>query len=272
MNRLFSSPRAAPVLLALLISLSSTSAHALFDDNEARKRIEQTNERLSKIEAQLDERVSSLEQQKNTQAVLALSTQIDALRNELAQLRGQIEVLVYEQSEAKKRQNDLYLDVSSRLERLESSKTSITPDDTANPSDPFGATADTGLTPGSNDASEQKAYDAAMEQFKRGDFANAAMAFTTFTTTWPQSPLTPSAQYWVGNAHFARAEYQAAIAAQTQLLQKYPDSQKAPDAMLNLASAQAEMGDRTTSRRTLRDLIVRYPNSDAAAKARQRLR
>jgi tol-pal system protein YbgF len=262
MIRFFSAFRA--VLFALMFVLFSSSAHALFDDDEARKRIEQTNARLSQIEVQLSERITALEQQKSSQAILDLSAQIDAIRNELAQLRGQIEVLVYELNESKKRQRDLYTDLDSRLSRLEGGST------LGAANDPAMSVAE--ATSISDATSEQKVYDAAMERFKRGDYADAAAAFTAFTMTYPQSPLASSAQYWVGNAYFAQRDYRATIAAQTLLLQKYPDSQKVPDAMLNLASAQAEMGDRAAAHKTLQDLIARYPNSDAAAKARQRLR
>ncbi|MDR2173047.1 MAG: tol-pal system protein YbgF [Burkholderiales bacterium] len=258
----------ATASLALLFALSSFNAYAFFDDKEARKNIEQTNARLSQIEAQLNERVTTLEQQKSTQAVLELSTQIDAIRSELAQLRGQIEVLTYELGEAKRRQRDLYTDLDSRLTRLEGGQISGQTMGGAAAVDPTA----TEPTSAGDDAAEQKAYDAAMEQFKRGDYAGAATAFTAFTVTHPQSPLASSAQYWVGNARFAQRDYRAAVAAQTQLLQKYPDSAKVPDAMLNLASAHAELGDRATSRRILQDIIAKYPNSDAAAKARQRLR
>jgi tol-pal system protein YbgF len=268
MIRFFAISRAASSfvpLIALSSVLLSSSAYALFDDDEARKRIEQTNVRLSQIETQLNERVTVLEQQKSSQAVLNLSAQIDAIRNELAQLRGQIEVLTYELGEAKRRQRDLYTDLDSRLTRLESSGASgaVAGDSAA---------SNTGTTGESDEAAEQKAYDAAMEQFKRGDYAGAVAAFTAFTATHPQNPLASSSQYWIGNAYFAQRNYSAAIAAQTQLLQKYPDSPKVPDAMLNLASAQAELGDRMAARKTLQEIIARYPNSEAAAKARQRAR
>jgi tol-pal system protein YbgF len=120
-------------------------------------------------------------------------------------------------------------------------------------------------------ATEQRLYDGALEQFKRGDYAGAIGSFGTFVKTYPRSPLAASAQYWVGNAQFARKDYRAAIAAQRQLLASYPDSTKVPDALLNIASAQAELGDSASSRRTLEELITKYPQSESAGKAKQRL-
>ena len=120
-------------------------------------------------------------------------------------------------------------------------------------------------------AGEQRLYDGALEQFKRGDYTGAIGSFGSFVKTYPRSPLAASAQYWVGNAQFARKDYRAAIAAQRQLLAAYPDSTKVPDALLNIASAQGELNENAAARRTLEELIAKYPASEAAGKAKQRL-
>ena len=88
---------------------------------------------------------------------------------------------------------------------------------------------------------------------------------------YPQSPLAPSAQYWVGNAYYARKDYRASIAAQRTLVSVYPSSNKVPDALLNIASAQSDLNDNAAARRTLEELISKYPQAEAALKARQRL-
>jgi tol-pal system protein YbgF len=87
----------------------------------------------------------------------------------------------------------------------------------------------------------------------------------------PKSTLAPSAQYWIGNAHFARRDYRAAINAQRTLIANYSDSNKVPDALLNIASAQSELGDSAGARRTHEEIVAKHPQSEAAAKAKQRL-
>jgi tol-pal system protein YbgF len=118
---------------------------------------------------------------------------------------------------------------------------------------------------------EQRAYDAALDAFKRGDYPAAISGFSAFVKAYPRSPLAPSAQYWVGNAQYARKDYRASIASQRQLIQSYPDSPKVPDALLNIASAQADMGDAAAARKSLEELITKYPQSEAASKAKQRM-
>ncbi len=120
-------------------------------------------------------------------------------------------------------------------------------------------------------AAEQRAYDAALDQFKSGNYNGAVTSFTSFVGTYPRSTLAASAQYWIGNALFAQRDFRGAMASQRQLIATYPDSPKVPDAMLNIATSQFELGDGAGSRRTLEDVIARYPQSEAAGRARQRL-
>lgn len=283
-----------------LMTLAAAPAQALFDDNEARARIDQTNQRLDQVRKVLDERLAAVETQLRNQGLADLFAQIEQLKAEVAKLRGQLEVMTYELSEAQKRQRDLYVDLDSRMRRLESAGAAAsTP--AAGASNPGAAGAPTDATanvPGSapatpggtfgpppssatgslpptrapgDVAAEQRAYDAALDLFKSGNYGAAVQSFAAFVRSNPKSPLAPSAQYWIGNAQFALHDFRAAIASQRQLVTNYPDSQKVPDALLNIATSQFELGDTGASRRTLEDLIARYPQSDAAAKARQRL-
>ena len=274
--------------LALTLAFAGGVAHAaLFDDEEARKRIAETNVRLTQVQKQLEDRVATLEQQLKSQGLVEMFGAVEQLKADIARMRGQIEVLTHELGEAQKRQRDLYVDLDSRMRRLETTNASAAaapaaPAAAGGPAPP-GAVAPSAAAsavpaavpapaaPVADAASEQRAYDAALEQFKRADYPGAIAAFGAFVKAHPKSALAPSAQYWIGNAQFARRDFRAAIAAQRQLVQQYPDSAKVPDAMLNIASAQGELNENAAARRTLEELIAKYPSSEAAAKAKQRL-
>ena len=275
--------RRNPALVALalfaLIYLSPHFAHAaLFDDEEARKRIAATNQRIDQLQKDLDERVAALERQLKSGALVDLANNVEGLKSDVAKIRGQIEVLTYELDQSQKRQRDLYVDLDARMRKLEGAPGPAAAD--AAPAAAAGAAAPSVVPSAASSAgsagipsslTEQRAYDAALDQFKRGDFQGAITGFTALVKTYPKSALAPSAQYWIGNAHFARKDYKAAIASQRQLLLTWPDSPKVPDALLNVASAQAELGDNVAARRTLEELIGKHPQSEAAAKAKQRL-
>jgi len=287
------SQRASLLVVALLAGAGVAHA-ALFDDDEARRRIEATNQRIVQMQRQLEDRLALLEQQAKSGGLADLGTQIQLLQGDLAKLRGQIEVVTYELEQAQKRQRDLYVDLDSRLRKIEASPALTAPattnpgaPDAAPPPAPAAPTAGTLPPPGaappttvatappvrnSNDGvAEQRAYDAALDLFKRGDYQGAIGGFGAFVKTYPRSPLASSAQYWIGNAQYAKRDYRASIVTQRQLLKEFPDSSKAPDAMLNIASAQADLGDNAAARKTLEELIAKYPKSDAGARARQRL-
>lgn len=248
--------------VALCCALASGNAFALFGDDKAHARIDEINIRLTQIEAQLNTQLSAAEQ-KSAQGVIELASQIDLMRADIAQLRGQIEVLNYQVDETQKRQRDLYADLDARLRALEGGVTPLVSNNATPPGE---------QTVAASSENEEQAYQRAMDMFKRGDYESAATSFSAFLKTYPQSTNAAAAQYWLGNARFAQRNYRATIEAQTELLQKYPDSAKVPDAMLNLASAQTELGQHDAAQTTLQTLIARYPGSDAAGKAKQRLR
>ena len=108
---------------ALAVALTANLAHAaLFDDDEARRRIAETNVRLSQLQTQLETRLAQLEQQLRSGGLLELSNQLELVRVDLAKLRGQIEVLTHELGEAQKRQRDLYVDLDSRMRKMETAQ------------------------------------------------------------------------------------------------------------------------------------------------------
>ncbi len=257
--------RGAALAAALVLACAAGLAQAGVFDQDALKRIDSTDRRIADIQHDLDARLAAIEQQLKGQGLADLFTQVEQLKSDVARLRGQLEVLANDIDQQQKRQRDLYVDLDTRLRKLETA--------------PSPAVApDAGQVPGTQPAAalppapgEQKAYDAALDQFKRADYAGAVTSFGAFVRTYPQSSLAASAQNWIGNAQFARKDYRGAITAQRALVQQFPDSPKVPDAMLNIASAQSEMGDNAAARRTLEDLIAKYPTSDAGQKAKQRL-
>lgn len=224
-------------------------ALALFSDDEARKSVAELQKRvdvqqqtLARIEREITDK----------RAVIELSNLIDGLRHDIANLRGQLEVIANRIEGLDKRQKDLYVDLDTRLRKLEQGQAD---------KDKAAQAA----------AAEQQAYEAGLAQFKANNYGTAIQSLQAFLTAYPQSPLAPSAQYWIGNAHYALRDYKSAIAAQQKVVAGWPESSKAPDALLNIASSQAEAGDANGARNTLRTLVSKYPGSPAAEQAKQRL-
>jgi len=252
----------ALVLLASSALASPAGAQGLFDDNEARRRVDLLRQQVDALQKSMDERLAKIEgDAADRRAIIELASQMEALRAEVARMRGQVEVLTNQLETADKRQKDLYLDIDTRLRKLET------------PREQQAVVPEKPPAPGEGEASpgEAKAYQAALDQFKLGNYALAVSAMQGFLVTYPNSSLASNAQYWIGMAYSGQRDYKNAIAAQQKLLETWPNSAKAPDAMLSIASAQETLLDRKAAQKTLQELIARYPGSPAATSAKQRL-
>ncbi|MHB8167761.1 MAG: tol-pal system protein YbgF, partial [Sulfuricella sp.] len=220
------------------------STAGLFSDDEAHQKIAVLQQQIQDMEA----RVAQIENTARSQGVEMLS-QTDALKSELATLRGQVEVYAHDIEITQKRQRDLYVDLDSRLRRLEN--VGAVAADTPGQAD-SGKPAFSDQTPaGAVVADESTAYDAALGLFRSGNYPGAIDGFQSFAGAHPNSQLAPSAYYWIGNSYFNLRDYKNAIASQQKLVSQYPNSPKVPDALLNIASCQQGLGDTAAARKTL---------------------
>jgi tol-pal system protein YbgF len=237
---------AAALVAAVCIQLPLQAQAGLFDDDEARRAILDIRARIDAVNARVDGKAD-----KSTS--LELAGQNEQLRQEIANLRGQIEVLTNDLANEQRRQKDFYTDLDSRLLKLEPQRMSVD-----------GREVEV-------EADEQRSYDNALALFKSGDYKEAGAAFSAFLKRYPRSGFAASAHYWLGNTYYAQREYRNAISSQQTVVKNYPDHPKAPDAMLNIASCYLELKDKSNARKSLESLIARYPDSSAAQTAKERL-
>ncbi|MDC8760555.1 tol-pal system protein YbgF [Janthinobacterium fluminis] len=243
----------AGIAAAVMAAFAYLPLHAgagLLDDDEARKAILDLRAKVDGITRELNARIDGKSDKTST---LDLLNQHEQTMQEIARLRGQVEVLANELSNTQKRQKDFYVDLDARLRKLEPRQVTIDGKDAA-----------VGVA-------EQGAYDAALQQFKAGDYKAAAGALDAFVKRYPESGYAANAQYWLGNAHYAMRDCKSAIAAQQVVVKAYPDSPKAADAMLNIASCYTELKDKANAKKTLDALVAHYPDSSAAQTAKERL-
>lgn len=280
--------------IALLLA-SGLARAALFGDDEARKQIAAERNRITELQKQIDGRLGRIEEQLKGQGLLDLQSQLQQTRDDMAKLRGQLEVLNNTIENTAKRQRDMYIDLDTRLRRFEAGAppaagaappNAATPPAVAPPAvaatPPATTTATTAAAPPpppaaappaqvTLDPNESRAYESAQSQRRIGNYQGAIFAFQNFLKQYPKSTLAPRAQYWIGDSHFNLRDYRNAIAAQQTLVKTWPDSPSVPDALLNMASSQSELGEAAAARRTMEEIVSRYPASDAAEKAKRRL-
>ena len=272
--------RTAAAALALCAGLfaAGPASAGLFDDEIARKQIAEQQKRVDELRQQHDGmagRLAKLEEYAKAQPVLALVAEIEKLREEIRNLRGQVETLGNNIEGVAKRQRDMYVDLDQRLRRFEQPGAAIAPTPGAAAPAAGAAAVAEAPKPASTAAGvsveENETYERAQGQRRIGNYQGAITAFQAFIAKYPKSTLAPRAQYWIGDSHFNLRDFKNAIASQQKLVAAYPDSSSVPDALLNMASAQLEAGDNPAARKTMDGLIARYPSSEAAEKARRRV-
>ncbi|MFY3453379.1 tol-pal system protein YbgF [Achromobacter xylosoxidans] len=210
----------------LVLAALAAPAHA-FSDDEARKAI-------------LDLRQQVQQQNEQSQrAKLQLADQIQALQQEVAQLRDQLELVSRQQPSANK------------------------PGGAAGGANPPGATA--------RHPQDQAAYEGAIDLLRKGQYMEASESLAAFTALYPASQLAPSAQFYLGSSRYALKDFKGAIEQLNAMVQKAPDNARAPDALLVIAGSQIEMNNRAGAKTTLQRIVRDYPTTPAANTAKSRL-
>ncbi len=252
------------------LSASFNAAHAaLFDDKEARKKIvelelkQQANHdaTLAAI-ADLKKRVAAIEAIVQGGGLADMQNQIEALKQDVANLKGDLEVAQHNLDATQTRQKDLYTDTDTRLRRIESGP-APTPANAA-PASPAAQPAE--------EEKDVKALADANALSQSAKHKEAFVAFDSFLKEYPTSKLAPEALYGMGYSQFGLKNYKSAIATQQKVLDLHPESPKVPDAMFNMANSQIQLGQVNNAKKTLRSLIDKHPDAMVTPSAQKRLR
>ena len=211
---------------------ASSSAWALFADDDARKAI--LDLRKSLATTQMD-----------------LQNQIEKLKADNAELRGKVESLEKQGEDISTSQKTYYQDLDNRLGNFE----------------PRTATIE-GVS-GTVQPNEKKAYDDALKAFQAGNLKKADEGFSAFANRYPKSPYLPLALFWSGNSKYANKDYAGAIAQLQSLIKRYPTHPRIPSAMLTLGNAQLESGNKAAAKKTFSEIISKYPDTESAKDAQQ---
>ena len=280
-----------PTLFRSLLAAAFVAAVAFCQPTHAQE------QRLS-----LAERVAKLEQNaqgNSSGANIDLVNQINALQAQVQTLQGQVEELRHQLDEARSRSKEQYIDLDSRLGRLEGRGGTATPSApaavaansgqlqdvplggpaaTAAPPPPPSAAARVETMPppaaaaAANPADEKSEYDQAFNALKDGRYAESARRFQTFIGTYPNSELTPNAYYWLGESYYVTQNYPISLDTFQKLLARYPNSQKAPDALLKVGYCEYELKQWDHAEATLNQVVQKYPDTTVARLAQGRLR
>ncbi|HYN54041.1 MAG TPA: YbgF trimerization domain-containing protein [Methylotenera sp.] len=233
---------------------------ALFDDKEARKKIleleasmnsqnQATKAELTKNYQALEQRVIAIEAITKGQVLNDMLNQIEFLKQEVARLKGELEVATHNVEATQQRQKDLYGDTDARLRKLESGATATV----AGSEGAVGEAAMPAVAAAvpSKNTLEYQLLELANGLSRESKHKDAFNAYDKFLKDYPNSTLAPEAKYGLGYSQFALKNYKSAIATQQKIIDLHPDSPKVPDAMLNMANSQIQLGQVSNAKKNL---------------------
>tara|TARA_B110000459_G_scaffold60253_1_gene67505 strand:+ start:1460 stop:2356 length:897 start_codon:yes stop_codon:yes gene_type:complete len=281
--------------------LLSNSVYALFEDEGARKKLndiqDQLNALQSSIEFEINEKFTNFEKSNKVDPKLInnFSERINSLFDDLAKLRGEVEVLTYSLQTSEERQKVLYKELNERLQKIEESALKIEnnvnsvesptennpltqnnliiQEDEVLPEiapEPIPEAAD--LPPLVDKNLEYQEFEDAKKLITATKYKEAFDALDKFVVNYPSSELLPEAKYNLGYTQFALRNYKAAINTFNKIVLEYPDNPIAPNSLYQVSNSQIQITRITKAKQTLRSLIKKYPNADIIPSAKKRLK
>jgi len=282
----------APLFLACVLdrtgqSATDTMRRELADHGRRVRELEVVSEDMSRRVGQMEE----VTRARGQEEILKMET-MEQLRQEVARIRGDFEVLqheygTYEQAGIGFQQDSDYrmTYVESRIGQLEKSLgVKVPPPPARDPSTggvatvgPTGPSGTTGPTDTQPDpvapvaTTPEEVFALIGKNLEEGNGGVARAIAKRFIQENPTSDRVAEAHYRVAESWQNEADYKAAAAAFLIVSDKYPQSTWAPWSVLRIGECFAALGDKDNAKLFWTDVIQRYPKSKAAKEAKTQL-
>lgn len=208
----------------------------------------------------VESRPTAQAQTGNTPVVPASSQQTDmfyrlqALQQEMLELRGLVEEQAYEINRLKQQRHDDYMDLDRRISSLSG----------AAPANPAGGgSSGTVAASGGDDGS---AYKAAYAHLRNRDLTAAIKGFTDYLNQYPKGQYAANSQYWLGEIYLVEGKPEQAKQWFERVVKEFPADRKAPDAKYKLGTVLFQLGEKARAKQLLQQ--VADSKADAARLAR----
>lgn len=202
-------------------------------------------------------------------------SEIQALKFEIANLRGLVEEQAYELTRLKQLQMDGYVDLDQRISSLNggapasngSANASAKPKPASSSSSVSTAPVNVALPPAT--ASDAEVYTAAYDLLRERQYDAAIIALKDYLDRFPAGSYAGNSYYWLGELYLVKEKLPEAQDWFSRLLKDFPNDRKVPDSQFKLGKVYHLQGDNTQAKALLNKAAS--GNSDAARLARQYL-
>ena len=294
------------ILWAGLLILSSNS-FAFLDDDEARKKINDLQNQLNSLKTEklvnLESKIIDLQQVLQGGSLQQFNNKINEIFDDLAKLRGDVEVLQFSVQSFEDRQKLNYQDIESRFEKLEQqidlfqeqpkkqqdivqdnliqsnqdqinniNQEFLDEDKASSTNQVEGGVIENKLPPLIDEEQALKMFNDAEGLMRSTKYKEAFEMFDRFVTTYPKSLRLVEVKKNIGFIQFALKNYNASLKTYEKLIQNYPDHELMPEILYGKANTEIQLTQITKEKQTLRKIIKEYPNASNIESAKKRLK
>jgi tol-pal system protein YbgF len=208
-----------------------------------------------KLEYELNKMRSGSGLSEQGKRIAELSTELDSLRAEVAELRGRVELAEHSAAQATAD--------AQAARQAASSSAAPAPSEAGQPEPPPEGPASAEL------ALYREAYDA----WRINDHATCVDRFGRFLQSFPSSKYADDAAFWLADCHYRQGDLKTSVLRFDEVASRYPESDKAPEALFRQGEALLQMGPQFSkaAQKAFQRVIDNYPDHKRATDARERL-
>lgn len=195
--------------------------------------------------------------------------QMQALQQEVMELRGQVEEQAYEIKQLKQKRMEDYLDLDRRISALSEGGVAAAPSEDAPVTGTASGDASVVQT-GSASDDEAGAYGKAYDLLKQRKIDQSIEAFKSHLDSYPDGEYAGNSYYWLGEIYLLKNDLPKAQQWFSDLLADFPDSRKVMDAKFKLGKVYHLQGQNDRAKQMLGE--VANSGADAAQLADQYLK
>ena len=191
-------------------------------------------------------------------------SEVEKLRDEVAQLQGTIEELRFKLGQSEQSPGPLPSDTTTASQTLE--KVTLAEESPSDSTGTLGVT-DSGTaeeTPSVPAIDDQGLYNAGVKYFESYNYPSARKELELLLDNYPSSALADDAQYYIAETYYNEKWFEKAILEYQLVIEKYPEGDKRPSAYFKQGLSFENIGDSTNAKVRYRELVQLYPDSNEA--------
>lgn len=196
--------------------------------------------------------------------------QVQALQEEVLELRGLVEEQSYELRRLKQQRLDDYVDLDRRISQITGAPPSSQPV-RAGPSDTSSVVDDAAAVQ-SMPAEELTAYRDAIDLvLKQKKFDAGIEALQQYLKVYPRGNYSANAQYWLGQIYLQKEDLPNSKVWFSRMISEFPSHQKVDEAKFKLGKVHDMLGEKKQAEKLLRE-VANSANSAVARMAEDYLK